>query len=45
VAGGPGLSALGFYPLLDRVPMQRDEGGSTEFWIRHHDESEPEHVG
>jgi predicted dithiol-disulfide oxidoreductase (DUF899 family) len=31
---------LGFYPLLDRVPKGRDEGGSTEFWIRRHDEYE-----
>ncbi len=29
---------LGFYPLLDRVPKGRDEAGSTEFWIRRHDE-------
>jgi predicted dithiol-disulfide oxidoreductase (DUF899 family) len=29
---------LGFYPLLDRVPKGRDEEGSTEFWIRRHDE-------
>jgi predicted dithiol-disulfide oxidoreductase (DUF899 family) len=29
---------LGFYPLLDRVPKGRDEGDSTEFWIRRHDE-------
>jgi predicted dithiol-disulfide oxidoreductase (DUF899 family) len=45
VAGRPGLSALGFYPLLDRVPKERDAGGSTEFWIRRHDEYQPEHVG
>jgi predicted dithiol-disulfide oxidoreductase (DUF899 family) len=31
---------LGFYPLLDRVPKGRDEEGSTEFWIRRHDEYE-----
>jgi predicted dithiol-disulfide oxidoreductase (DUF899 family) len=29
---------LGFYPLLDRMPKGRDEEGSTEFWIRRHDE-------
>jgi predicted dithiol-disulfide oxidoreductase (DUF899 family) len=29
---------LGFYPLLDRVPKGRNEGDSTEFWIRRHDE-------
>jgi predicted dithiol-disulfide oxidoreductase (DUF899 family) len=27
---------LGFYPLLDRAPKGRNEGG--EFWIRRHDE-------
>jgi predicted dithiol-disulfide oxidoreductase (DUF899 family) len=31
---------LGFYPLLDRVPMGRNEGGSEEFWLRRHDEYE-----
>jgi predicted dithiol-disulfide oxidoreductase (DUF899 family) len=31
---------LGFYPLLDRVPKGRDEEGSTELWIRRHDEYE-----
>jgi predicted dithiol-disulfide oxidoreductase (DUF899 family) len=31
---------LGFYPLLDRVPKGRNEGDSTEFWIRRHDEYE-----
>lgn len=29
---------LGFYPLLDRVAMGRDESDSSEFWIRRHDE-------
>jgi predicted dithiol-disulfide oxidoreductase (DUF899 family) len=29
---------LGFYPLLDRVPMGRNEADDTEFWIRRHDE-------
>jgi predicted dithiol-disulfide oxidoreductase (DUF899 family) len=29
---------MGFYPLLDRVPKGRDEGGSQVFWIRRHDE-------
>jgi predicted dithiol-disulfide oxidoreductase (DUF899 family) len=28
---------MGFYPLLDRAPKGRNEG-STEFWIRRHDE-------
>jgi predicted dithiol-disulfide oxidoreductase (DUF899 family) len=31
---------LGFYPLLDRVPMGRAEDDSSEFWIRRHDEYE-----
>jgi predicted dithiol-disulfide oxidoreductase (DUF899 family) len=31
---------LGCYPLLDRLPKGRDEGGSTEFWVRRHDEYE-----
>jgi predicted dithiol-disulfide oxidoreductase (DUF899 family) len=30
---------LGFYALLDRVPMGRNEG-AEEFWIRRHDEYE-----
>jgi predicted dithiol-disulfide oxidoreductase (DUF899 family) len=39
--GARGLEPLmGFYPLLDRVAKGRDEGGSTEFWIRRHDEYE-----
>ena len=29
---------MGFYPLLDRVPKGRNEGESTEFWIRRRDE-------
>ena len=34
-----GLEVLmGFYPLLDRVANGRNEAGSTEFWIRRHDE-------
>jgi len=36
---------LGFYPLLDRVPRGRDEGDSTEFWIRRHDEYKAARVG
>jgi predicted dithiol-disulfide oxidoreductase (DUF899 family) len=36
-----GLEVLmGFYPMLDRVPMGRNESGSEEFWIRRHDEYE-----
>jgi predicted dithiol-disulfide oxidoreductase (DUF899 family) len=29
---------MGFYPLLDRAPKGRNEGGDEEFWIRRHDE-------
>jgi predicted dithiol-disulfide oxidoreductase (DUF899 family) len=29
---------MGFYPLLDRAPLGRNESGSEEFWIRRHDE-------
>jgi predicted dithiol-disulfide oxidoreductase (DUF899 family) len=29
---------MGFYPLLDRAPQGRNEGGESEFWIRRHDE-------
>jgi predicted dithiol-disulfide oxidoreductase (DUF899 family) len=29
---------MGFYALLDRAPKGRNESGSTEFWIRRHDE-------
>jgi predicted dithiol-disulfide oxidoreductase (DUF899 family) len=29
---------MGFYPLLDRAPQGRNEGGDSEFWIRRHDE-------
>jgi predicted dithiol-disulfide oxidoreductase (DUF899 family) len=29
---------MGFYPLLDRAPLGRNEGESEEFWIRRHDE-------
>jgi predicted dithiol-disulfide oxidoreductase (DUF899 family) len=29
---------MGYYPILDRVPKGRDEGDSSEFWIRRHDE-------
>jgi predicted dithiol-disulfide oxidoreductase (DUF899 family) len=36
---------MGFYPLLDRAPRGRNEGGSTEFWIRRHDEYEDARPG
>jgi predicted dithiol-disulfide oxidoreductase (DUF899 family) len=29
---------MGFYALLDRVPRGRNEEGSTDLWIRRHDE-------
>jgi predicted dithiol-disulfide oxidoreductase (DUF899 family) len=29
---------MGYYPILDRAPKGRDEEGSTEFWLRRHDE-------
>jgi predicted dithiol-disulfide oxidoreductase (DUF899 family) len=31
---------MGYYFLLDRTPVGRDEGGSQLFWIRRHDEYE-----
>jgi predicted dithiol-disulfide oxidoreductase (DUF899 family) len=36
---------MGFYPLLDRAPKGRNEGGSTEFWVRRHDEYEAAQPG
>jgi predicted dithiol-disulfide oxidoreductase (DUF899 family) len=33
---------MGYYPILDRAPKGRDESGSSEFWIRRHDEYDPE---
>jgi predicted dithiol-disulfide oxidoreductase (DUF899 family) len=32
--------AMGYYGLLDRTPMGRDEGGDRPFWLRRHDEYE-----
>ncbi len=29
---------MGYYPILDRAPKGRDEGDSSEFWIRRHNE-------
>jgi predicted dithiol-disulfide oxidoreductase (DUF899 family) len=29
---------LGYYPILDRAAKGRDEEGSSEFWLRRHDE-------
>ena len=36
---------LAFYPLLDRVSKGRDEGDTTEFWLRRHDEYEAARAG
>ena len=34
-----GLDAvMGYYALLDRAPMGRNEEGSQPFWLRRHDE-------
>ena len=30
--------AMGYYGLLDRTPMGRNEEGETDFWLRRHDE-------
>jgi len=35
---------LGFYPMLDRTAMGRNEGSDTEFWLRRHDEYETAHA-
>jgi predicted dithiol-disulfide oxidoreductase (DUF899 family) len=32
--------AMGYYFLLDRTPVGRDEGGPRPFWLRRHDEYE-----
>ena len=32
---------MGYYFLLDRTPMGRNEDDSPEFWLRRHDEYEP----
>jgi predicted dithiol-disulfide oxidoreductase (DUF899 family) len=29
---------MGYYPILDRAPKGRDEGGAWQVWIRRHDE-------
>jgi predicted dithiol-disulfide oxidoreductase (DUF899 family) len=31
---------MGYYSLLDRAPVGRDEGGPRPFWLRRHDEYE-----
>jgi predicted dithiol-disulfide oxidoreductase (DUF899 family) len=38
-SGGRGVEFLmGYYPILDRAPMGRDEGEAFQTWIRRHDE-------
>ena len=29
---------MGYYPILDRAPKGRDEGGGMQLWLRRHDE-------
>jgi predicted dithiol-disulfide oxidoreductase (DUF899 family) len=29
---------MGYYPILDRVPLGRDEGDGFQTWIRRHSE-------
>jgi len=36
---------MGYYPILDRAPMGRNEGDSSQFWIRRHDEYEHADAG
>jgi predicted dithiol-disulfide oxidoreductase (DUF899 family) len=37
--GGRGVEFLmSYYPILDRVPMGRDEGAEFQTWLRRHDE-------
>jgi predicted dithiol-disulfide oxidoreductase (DUF899 family) len=31
---------MGYYPILDRAPMGRNEEDSSQFWIRRHHEYE-----
>ena len=41
VTGARGLEpAMGYYALLDRVPMGRNEGDAAVLWLRRHDEYE-----
>jgi predicted dithiol-disulfide oxidoreductase (DUF899 family) len=32
---------MAYYAILDRAPKGRDEKGSSEFWLRRHDEYDP----
>jgi predicted dithiol-disulfide oxidoreductase (DUF899 family) len=46
VASGTGSSRRwGYYFLLDRTPVGRDEGGSQPFWLRRHDQYEDAAAG
>jgi predicted dithiol-disulfide oxidoreductase (DUF899 family) len=36
---------MGYYPILDRAPMGRNEEDSSQFWIRRHDEYEHADAG
>jgi predicted dithiol-disulfide oxidoreductase (DUF899 family) len=29
---------MGYYPILDRAPLGRNEGERTQTWLRRHDE-------
>jgi predicted dithiol-disulfide oxidoreductase (DUF899 family) len=29
---------MGYYGILDRAPMGRDEGAEWQLWLRRHDE-------
>jgi predicted dithiol-disulfide oxidoreductase (DUF899 family) len=36
---------MGYYPILDRAPLGRNEGDSSQLWIRRHDEYESADTG
>jgi predicted dithiol-disulfide oxidoreductase (DUF899 family) len=36
---------MGYYPILDRAPLGRNEGDSSQFWLRRHDEYEHADAG
>ena len=36
---------MGYYPILDRAPMGRNEEGSSEFWLRRRDEYKHANAG
>jgi predicted dithiol-disulfide oxidoreductase (DUF899 family) len=33
---------MGYYPILDRAPKGRDEGGGMQLWLKRHDEYDSE---